>query len=110
VTFCRKERLRSQEDEFFDDDVAPCATFWCNLVLVPVCLLLLVFHITITYQAVGTAVDYAKLTPPGTLYPLADADGVVSDMHMLCQESADDDTIVIGLPTVVLESAINAPG
>jgi len=38
-------------------------------------------------RAVGTAVDYAKLTPPGTLYPLADADGVRA--HQIDLQFAD---------------------
>ena len=61
-------------------------------------------------QALGAARDQASITPPGKIVQAADIDGVFSDMHIYCLDNDDDDYDVSGLPLVLLESALNAPG
>jgi pimeloyl-ACP methyl ester carboxylesterase len=61
-------------------------------------------------QALGAARDAAMIDAPGKIFSAADAENVFSDMHLYCLDNDDDDYDASGLPIVVLESALNAPG
>lgn len=61
-------------------------------------------------QALGSAGDFGSIVRPGSIVQTPDVDGVFSDMHILCMDNDDDDYDSSALPTVLLESAINAPG
>jgi len=110
VIWCQKESARASEGDFFDEDDGPCSTFVVQIVLAVLCFIALFFHITMAAQALGAARDQASITPPGKIVQAADIDGVFSDMHIYCLDNDDDDYDVSGLPLVLLESALNAPG
>lgn len=46
VTFCQQQSRRAEESDGWgdDDDTNPCGTFLCNVILIPVCIVLLFFH------------------------------------------------------------------
>jgi pimeloyl-ACP methyl ester carboxylesterase len=109
VSFCQMQKNRNEDGGGNDDN--PCAGFLCNIILVVVCAILLFFQITMTAQSLGAAVDYSQNLPFGPLFTVPDAEGSLTDMHLYCLTNDDDDYEVDSqLPTVLLESAINAPG
>jgi pimeloyl-ACP methyl ester carboxylesterase len=109
ATFCKQQRARTEDGG--GDEGHPCSTFLCNAVLVVVCFVLLFFQITMTAQAIGAAVDYQGNAPFGQRFSVPDAEGTLTDMHLYCLTNDDDDyDVEAQLPTVLLESAINAPG
>ncbi len=109
VSHCKMQRERSEYGG--GDEDHPCSKFLCNVVLLVVCFVLLFFQITMTAQSLGAAVDYANNEPFGRRYSVPDAEGTLTDMHIHCLTNDDDDYDVEALlPTVLLESAINAPG